>query len=575
MHKLLLVGGLAAALLPSLRAQGAMTSPCFISNFGTPLNLGDDQVGPGNVLGFSFPGPAGAVTSIDISSNGFVWLGSNLNSACCNGDPVTFLTDMPRLAPMWMDLYPPGGGQVWFNTIPAAGTQPAGAVVTWEDVPEFANVLPMTIQLQMWADGSFSFFYDNRCNNSFHDVLVGCTQGVAAVSNVIDFATTSAGNPHLSGTNPTVLEVQSNAFDIANRLFVFIPTGSGGYLVVDRPPCPLASSTTFGAGCPKPATAYEFFQAPSLIDLSNTAIDFYPNGNGGFIGLPGTGFFTGYTNALVFGDDQIQGPFALTFPFSYPGGTTSAIDISSNGFIWLQSGSSPFNSRCCNGDPTTFISDPASIAALWMDLYPPGGGSVYYDVVGAEAHITWANIPEYFNGPAQTAQLTLRANGSFRLAWGTVTNSTHDVLVGFTQGTSTIDPGSVDFGTGPVLIGSGGVPLQLAAQAGSRPALGSTFTMEVTQNAGAVIGLMVLGVTNFSPGIPLDGIGMEGCELYASLDVLLTFVLSGPPTPYGFAIANNTALLGATFYAQAATLTPGLNTLGIASSNGLGALVGY
>ncbi|MBL8756697.1 MAG: hypothetical protein JNK15_25600 [Planctomycetes bacterium] len=575
MHKFLLAGGLAATLVPSLHAQGALSSPCFIANLGAPLNLGDDQVAPANGLGFSFPGPGGAVTAIDISSNGFVWLGSNTNAGCCNGDPVTFLTDTARIAPMWMDLYPPGGGQVWFNTIPAAGTQPAGAVVTWENVPELGDVLPMTFQLQLWADGSFSFLYDARCYNAGHDVLTGCTEGVAAMSNAIDFATTNAGLPHLSGTNPTVLEVQTNTFDIADRMFVFIPTGSGGYLVIDRPPCPLADTTTFGVGCPKPASAYEFFQQPNLIDLSNTAIEFLPTGNGGFVGVPGTGFFTGYTNALAFQDDDVQGPFALPFPFTYPGGTTNSIDIASNGFIWLQSGSSPFNSRCCDADPAIFLADPASIAALWMDLYPPGGGSVYFDVGGGEAHITWAGVPEYFNGPAQTAQITLRANGSFRLAWGSVSNSSHDLLVGFTQGTSTIDPGSSDFSTGPVLIGAGGIPLKLQAQLGSRPALGSTFTLEVDQNAGALVGMMVLGVASFTPGIPLDGIGMEGCELYASLDVLLTYVLSGPPTPFGIAIANNPALLGATFYAQAATLTPGLNTLGIAASNGIGALVGY
>ncbi len=123
--------------------------------------------------------------------------------------------------------------------------------------------------------------------------------------------------------------------------------------------------------------------------------------------------------------------------------------------------------------------------------------------------------------------------------------------------------------------GAGGVPLTLAAAAGSNPSIGSTFTLEVSQNVGAVVGLMVLGVSNFSPGIPLDSIGMEGCELYASLDVLVTFVLSGPPTPFPFPIANNPALLGATFFAQAATLTPGLNALGLASSNGLGAVIGY
>jgi hypothetical protein len=575
MRSSLQLAAIAALFSTGLVAQGAMTSNCFISQFGTALNLGDDQVAQGNALGFTFPGPAGPVTSIDISSNGFVWLASSTDSGCCNGNLSLFLTGLPRIAPMWMDLNPGQAGQVWFNTIPAAGSQLAGAVVTWDGVPEYATVVPMTFQLQMYADGSFSFFYHSSTYDSLHDVLTGVTQGIAAVANPIDFATTTVGTPHLSGTNPTVQEEQNSAFDIADRMFVFLSNGTGGYIVLDRPTCPLAESTTFGVGCPKPATGYEFFSFPNLIDLSNTAVDFFPTAAGGFVGVPTTGFFTGYTGTLTFFDDQVQGPFALPFTFSYPGGSTNAIGISSNGFIWLQPGNS--DSRCCEGDPTWFISDPASIAALWMDLYPPGGGTISFDVApgNQEVHITWANVPEYYGNPPQTAQITLRSNGSFRLAYGTVANTQHSVLVGFTQGNSTIDPGSSDFSVGPVIIGAGGIPTILRAQAGSRPGIGSTFTMEFDPTPGSLIGIMVLGTAGFSPGIDLSVIGMAGCELYASLDVLVTVPLVGPPTPFSFVIPNNQALAGLNLYAQAATLVPALNPLGMSSSNGLRMLIGF
>src|SRR5262245_58772527 len=92
-----------ACLVPALCAQGALGAPCFVTQFGTPLSLGDDQVAPNNALGFTFPGPAGPVASIDISSNGFVWLGSNSNHGCCHGAVPTLLTSMARIAPMWMD----------------------------------------------------------------------------------------------------------------------------------------------------------------------------------------------------------------------------------------------------------------------------------------------------------------------------------------------------------------------------------------------------------------------------------------------------------------------------------------
>jgi len=574
MQSSLLTAAIAALFAGSVCAQGAMSAPCFVSQFGTNLQLGDDQVAQGLALGFTFVGPAGPVTTIDVSSNGFVWLASSANSACCNATVAQFLTGLPRIAMQWTDLYPPGNGDVWFNTFPATPTSGASAVITWADVPEIGTSNLQTMQLQLFDDGSFSMLFDARVTNTFHDALIGVTQGGAATANAIDFSATGTASPHNSLANPTVYELFQNSWDIANRLFVFVPNGQGGYLVLDRPACALADVTTFGIGCPKPATAYEWFQSPTQIDLSNTAIEFNPAAGGGYVAVPVPGFFTGYTASSVFQDDQVQGPFNLGFTFAYPGGSTTAIDISSNGFIWLQPGN--FNSRCCDGDPTTFVTDPASIAALWMDLYPPGGGSIYFDTTPGEAHITWLNVPEYFNGPAQTAQITLRANGSFRLAYGAVSNTSHSPLVGFTQGIAGIDPGSSDFSAGPVIVGSGGTPLQLDAQTGSRPALGTTFVMEVDQIApGSLLGIMVLGLNAVQPGFDLSALGMPGCELLATLDALLTFPLAGAPTPFSFPIANNPALAGFSLHAQAATVTPGANPLGLYTSNGLSMLVGF
>jgi hypothetical protein len=543
MRTSLLTAAIAALTATSLSAQGALSAPCFVSQLGTNLGLGDDQVAPNNALGFTFPGPAGAVTSIDISSNGFVWLASNpFDSGCCNGFATAFVTGLPRIALMWGDLDPSTAGNVWFNTIPASGSQPASAVVTWDGVPEFGDSTPMTMQLQLFADGSFSMLFGNDVYNLQHQVLTGVTQGGTATQNAVDFSTISASTPYVSGTNPTIHEEQQMVMDLQGKILVFLPNGSGGYIVLDRPPCVLASAVPYGVGCPKPATAYEWFQQPAVIDLSNIAIEFTPTAAGGFVAVPTTGFFTGYSNSSVYQDDQVLGPFNLGFTFNFPGGSTSAINIASNGFIWLGTGN--FDPRCCDPDPTWFITDPASIAAVWMDLYPPGGGNVYFDTTPGEAHVTWLNVPEYFQGGPQTAQITLRANGSFRLAYQTVNNTMHSPIVGFTEGNAAIDPGASDFSAGPVIIGSGGTPMLLRSQLGSRPAIGSSYTMEVDQvAAGSLLGIMVLGLTQFLPGVDLTAIGMPGCELFTSLDALSTFPLAGPPAPFVFAIPNSTTQL--------------------------------
>ena len=559
-------------LLPVLSAQGARSAPCFVSSFGTNLALTDDSVSQGVPLGFAFPRPGGgSVTAISISSNGFVWLGINGDSGCCIGDPNKLLTQMSRVAPMWMDLNPSVGGAVWFNSLPASGSTPASAIVTWDSVPEFPSQGALTFQLQLFADGSVLMFFDANATNSNHTVLTGISEGTNAIANFVDISST-AGAPHDSGTNPTVFEHQSFGFDLAASAYTFVPNGQGGYLVTQKAGCTFAGSVPFGRGCPKPVTVYELFTATNQLDLSNTAIEFTPTGAGAYVAIQQPGFFSGYTNVQVFADDDSHGPFNLPFTFPYPGGSTNAIDISSNGFVWLQAGNP--NSRCCNGDSFQFVSDPASIAVLWQDLYPPGvalGDGVFFDVVGTtEAHITWVNVPEFFNVGSNTCQITLRSNGSFRLSWGNVANISHDAIVGISDGFGSSVPGSIDFSAGPFVTGNGGIPLRLGAQAGSRPGLGQTFTMEVDQiTAGSLAGFMVFGATSFPNGIDLSGIGMVGCELYVSLDSLLSFPLVGTPTPFAIAVPATPGLIGTVFHAQAATLTPGATALNLLSSNGL------
>ena len=88
----------------------AQSAPCYEPSLGTNLGAGDDTVAYGLQLGFTFPGPGGAVTDIDVSSNGLLYLGTNASngSGCCSGNATTFLAGNPCIAALWEDLYPPG-----------------------------------------------------------------------------------------------------------------------------------------------------------------------------------------------------------------------------------------------------------------------------------------------------------------------------------------------------------------------------------------------------------------------------------------------------------------------------------
>jgi hypothetical protein len=471
-----------------------------------------------------------------------------------------------------MDLDPSTAGGVWFNTFAATSSTLARAVVTWDQVPEYGtNGAPVfTFQLQLVSDGTFTFLYDDHVSNQWHNVLTGCTQGINAVANPVDFSAITASSPHISGQNPTVHEEQQMVCDLAGKSYLFLPAGAG-YIVMDRPGCVLAGSERFGRGCPSPAVAYELFPWGGTIDLSNTAIDFLPNPGGGYTAVPTTGFFTGHTNAIATGDDVVTGPFTMPFTFSFPGGSTNAIDISSNGFIWLSTGN--WNSRCCQGTVYDFLVDPASIAVLWEDLNPSQGGNVYFDVdpSNTEVHITWLNVPEYWNTGSCTAQITLRSNGSFRLSWQSVANQNNDCLVGFSQGNGALDPGPLDFSAAlPFTTGSGGIPLSLSAQLGARPVLGTTFGMEVTDfPAGSAFAILVVGFNRVVPAIDLTVYGMPGCNQNVSLDATRFFALTGNPAPVGFVVPNNAAFSGFLLEAQVLTLSPGANPLGALTSNGL------
>jgi hypothetical protein len=86
---------------------------------------------------------------------------------------------------------------------------------------------------------------------------------------------------------------------------------------------------------------------------------------------------------------------------------------------------------------------------------------------------------------------------------------------------------------------------------------------------------MVFGVSGIPTGIDLTPIGMGGCSLYATLDSLIPFPLSGAVSSYGFVVPNSPPLIGVAFTAQAATLTPSVTPLNLLSSNGLQLLLGY
>lgn len=566
----------ATTLFATTLAIAQAQVPCYDTTTGTNLTLGDDAVAQGLALGFTFPGPAGPVTSIDVASNGFLWLGSSTNSRCCTGNAAQFVTDGPSIAACWMDLNPSAGGSVTFQTFPGSGTTPARAVITWDAVPEFGATNVITAQVQLLASGEIVIFQDPGNANPFHDMLMGVTQGNGATPNPLDFSAIGS-TPVVTGSNPTVYEEWAiGALDVQGRSYQFVPNGSGGYIVLERGSCRYGGFQRNGIGCPTPLVVYEEFSTPSSMDLNNVNLLFQPTGAGGLVALSAPFTYVDPTRTgaastnLALGDDQLAA-VTLPFPFVFPGGTTTLVDVDSNGNVLLQGSGTNF-SRCCNGDPASFAGDPASIATVWQDLNPAAGGGVYTetDPTTGAFLITWHAVPEYFSGGNNSVQLALFPSGAFEIRTLTAQNLSHTVLVGFSGGSTAIVPPSRDFTASvPFTLGAGGAPLELDAAAGSRPVVGQPFSLVISSiPANTVVGSLIFGFGQLNPPLDLAAIGMTGCSQYISLDAFATFVATGSSYTFPLTIPNNPVLQGYTVYTQASTLSPGFNPLGVIVSNG-------
>jgi hypothetical protein len=136
---------------------------------GIILDLGDDdteEVG----LGFSFPFQGGSYTSVFVNSNGSLTFGSG--DTDFSESVSEFLSDQPRIAPLWDDLSPNNGGSV--SVEHGAGN----ATIIFDSVPEFIATGANTFMVTLRDDGSYTIEYGAI---SASDGLVGTTEGGGAV----------------------------------------------------------------------------------------------------------------------------------------------------------------------------------------------------------------------------------------------------------------------------------------------------------------------------------------------------------------------------------------------------------
>lgn len=129
------------------------------------------------------------------------------------------------------------------------------------------------------------------------------------------------------------------------------------------------------------------------------------------------------------------------------------------------------------------------------------------------------------------------------------------------------------FGAG--CVGSRGSPV-LLPRLGDLPRVGQPFTIQLSNLPLAGTAYMFLGTSNTSYGglslpFSLDAIGMSGCTLYCSGDVLFTAPIVLGTAVFGIAIPS---FPGFTFYNQGFVTDPSANILGLTASNAGEGMIG-
>jgi hypothetical protein len=178
----------------------------FFTGFANNLLAGDDTT---HVVALPYPFPfhGQLLSSVIVSSNGFVWLSTtNAGSGCCSGSVTTLLSSEPRIAAHWTDLYTSPGG-VFADLDPAT----ADFCITWNNVSEFgASSASNTFQIALKPSGIFEYRYQNIALLA-HTSLTGFSGGLGAtdpggtdLSALTQFDTGPGGRPpdlHRVGTS--------------------------------------------------------------------------------------------------------------------------------------------------------------------------------------------------------------------------------------------------------------------------------------------------------------------------------------------------------------------------------------
>jgi hypothetical protein len=164
--------------------------------------LGDDTNVTTNLnFDFNFFGTAWA--DVHINANGIVSFGVDVNpSGFFNNND--FFSEVPKIAPYFMDLNPAAGGAVF------AKSEIDRFTITWNNVPEFGTSTSNTIQLVLFPNGAFNITFSGitaTIATSGTPIAFGIHPGGTPNLEIISF---SSDLPHTGGARAGIFENYMN-----------------------------------------------------------------------------------------------------------------------------------------------------------------------------------------------------------------------------------------------------------------------------------------------------------------------------------------------------------------------------
>jgi hypothetical protein len=375
---------------------------------------------------------------------------------------------------------------------------------------------------------------------------------------------TAVGNVFAQDSFIQFREGYGNAYPFAGT---FQPRIWNGNIYYSAGSGTFATNSVLGVGCGGSAAGdgsfYELFTAG--FDLANTGISLFWTGNGYAVVSGASPVVTPTGGALTLADDVTVG---VNLPFALPcsAGNVNAISLCSNGWLSFV----PTTNNDLSESVTELLTGGPRLAFLWDDLNPAAGGTVNAEVdANGVFHITFTNVPEYATTNQNNVQVSLSPNGTIELKYGAC--ALLDTLVGLSTGVNATDPGATDLSAAlPITVTTGQFVPVLTVAGVTRPIIGTSWNLVTTGvPATGVIGVDIFGVSD--PNVPdLTFLGLPGCGLRSSLDIINTWVVAGASHNYGLALPNNTGFIGLQLFTSSAVFqAPPVNAFGAITSNGV------